>query len=429
MPAGTSPVQSNIRVVVRLPYNRPEHPPEDPPKIQWNAEKAKLLWEVIARSRTSDSGGTDWKALAAHLEVPLPYLLYRAQIRYEDDLRGLQDITSRGALSPSATVTPRPEEFPLLQEKPAPVHQADSRTSALFSSSARMSGTALGVRARLTSLNASRPSKKASSSTLTVRGPALLKKNLVHLEPTSPSSSEHSTDSEEEEAEKEEEANRKAEEQAELDRKLKNLQQIITGEALGLVSIPQAKGRSKATARGRAHMSITSNSTTPRDRDDRGGELSSRSQSISSVSPHGSIPDIPSPSRSSPPPGSLSRSQSQPHSPLSVSQHLRPSSKPSKSSSPPALSARSARGVSHMRQYENMLDVAQEEPRGAGTSASEQESNQDSSASSFSDISDASLSASALESALMSNIRGGGSRLSAFARSKFATRGGGTPRY
>ncbi|KZP06901.1 hypothetical protein FIBSPDRAFT_939785 [Athelia psychrophila] len=69
-------------------------------------------------------------------------------------------------------------------------------------------------------------------------------------------------------------------------------------------------------------------------------------------------------------------------SPPSISQHLRPSNKPSKSSSPPALSARSARGVSHMRQSEDALDVAQEEPSmGAGTSASKQESNQDSSAS------------------------------------------------
>ncbi|KAF7965056.1 hypothetical protein HWV62_704 [Athelia sp. TMB] len=284
MPTGATIGQPNIRVVVRLPYNRPEHPAEDPPKIEWNAEKAKLLWEVIARSRASDSGGTD---------------------------------------------------------------------SAL-SSSVRLSGTGLGVRARLNSLNASRPSKKASSSTITVRGPALSKKALTRLEPTSPSSSENDTDSEDEEAEKEDEANRKAEEQEELARKLKSLQQMITGDALGLVTIPKAKGKSKVIPRGRVamSMSMTSTSTTPRDRDDRGGELSSRSQSISSVSPHGSIPDIPSPSHSSPPPESLSRSQSQPHSSMSISQHLRGSSQPN-----------------------------------------------------------ASLSASALESALMSNIRGGGSRL------------------
>ncbi|KAF7970244.1 hypothetical protein HWV62_24490 [Athelia sp. TMB] len=393
MPTGATIGQPNIRVVVRLPYNRPEHPAEDPPKIEWNAEKAKLLWEVIARSRASDSGGTDsheahnlGKALAAHLQVPLPYLLYRAQLRYEDDLRGLQDITSRGALSPLATTKPS-EDFPFFQEKPNLAHQSTSRTAAL-SSSVRLSGTGLGVRARLNSLNASRPSKKASSSTITVRGPALSKKALTRLEPTSPSSSENDTDSEDEEAEKEDEANRKAEEQEELARKLKSLQQMITGDALGLVTIPKAKGKSKVIPRGRVpmSMSMTSTSTTPRDRDDRGGELSSRSQSISSVSPHGSIPDIPSPSHSSPPPESLSRSQSQPHSSMSISQHLRGSSQPSKSSSPPMVSAGNARGISHVRQYGNMVGVVRGAGR-AGTSASEQESNVDSSASSFSDIS------------------------------------------
>ena len=28
-------------------------------QIEWNADKANILWEVIALSRTSDNGGTD----------------------------------------------------------------------------------------------------------------------------------------------------------------------------------------------------------------------------------------------------------------------------------------------------------------------------------------------------------------------------------
>lgn len=31
----------------------------NPAQIEWNAEKANVLWEVIALSRTSDNGGTD----------------------------------------------------------------------------------------------------------------------------------------------------------------------------------------------------------------------------------------------------------------------------------------------------------------------------------------------------------------------------------
>jgi len=123
-------------------------------------------------------------------------------------------------------------------------------------------------------------------------------------------------------------------------------------------------------------------------RDSRGGELSSRSQSVSSTSsPQGSM----SSSMPSPPPESQSP----------VSRHI----SSSKSSSPAAVSPRSARGQSNMR-YTPMVGMA---------NASDQGSNHGSSASSFSDISDTSLSASALENALQSDIRvggsGGGSRL------------------
>lgn len=33
MPMDTTPAPPIVRVVVRLPYNRPEHPLEDPPKV------------------------------------------------------------------------------------------------------------------------------------------------------------------------------------------------------------------------------------------------------------------------------------------------------------------------------------------------------------------------------------------------------------
>ena len=330
------------------------------------------------------------------MEVPLPYLLYRAQTRYEDDLRGLQDITGRSARSPSAT-TKAAEEFPFLPEMPTIVRRTSSRmgNSARRLSPSRLSSP-LEVRARLSSLghhshSPSRQKKESSSSTLTLRSPP--RKIIPLLRPTTPSSSE-GTDSEDEEAVKEEEADRKLEEQEALDKKLKHLTKLITGDALGFVRSPrlQGKGKGKEVGRGR---------TPPRamQRSFHGGELSSRSQSISSASsPHGSIPSIPSP-----PP------ESQPQSP--ISRHL----SPSKSSSPPTVSPRSVRGQSHMR-YGPMV----------GRTASEQGSNHGSSASSFSDISgrclrllsllsnlnfcsaDASLSASALESALLSNIRGGG---------------------
>ena len=214
--------------------------------------------------------------------------------------------------------------------------------------SPRRDSTPLGVRARLNSLgnNSPRPKKATSSSTLTVQGH---KKSRVAMRPTSEShSSSEKTDSDDEDAIREENADRDAEEQDALDRKLQHLQKMMTNDALGLVSVARPRDKGKSVDRGRIGPQ-------------RLDTLSSRSasQSVSSVSsPQGSIPDIPSPSV-----------DSQPHSP--ISRHMS-----SKSSSPPAVSPRSALGQSH-RRYGRLVDRTMSEPG----------SSHGSEASSFSDIS------------------------------------------
>ncbi|KAJ7644266.1 hypothetical protein FB45DRAFT_897383 [Roridomyces roridus] len=264
-----------------------------------------------------------------------------------------------------------------------------------MSPSGRLS-TPLGVRARLSSLGSnSRPKKATSSSTLTVQGP---KKVHRPLTPTSSASSEDGTDSEDEDAKREEEADRNAEEQEALDRKLKELQQMVTNDALGLVSA--GKGKGKEVNRGRTGPAASSTSSPMQRsfrRDSYSSPLSVSSASSKSTPGSGSIPEIPSPP-----------AESQPHSP--ISRHL----SPSKSSSPPALSPSKALGQSH-RRYGPLLDRG--EQRG---------SNHGSEASSYSgDLSDSSPSSSAMESAWLSNIRGNGSRFSAFAPSRLVGRGGG----
>ncbi|KAJ7591494.1 hypothetical protein C8J56DRAFT_935709 [Mycena floridula] len=353
-----------VRVVVRLPWNRPEQPPNDPPRIDWTPEKADILWKVIEKSRTSDNSGTDWKGLAAHLQVPLPYLLYRVHARFQEELRGLQDIP--GVLSPSGQSSAKSLESPVTETHSVAMRAVTRAAgSGRLSASGRMS-TPLGIRARLNSLGSnysSNPRKPSSSSMVTVQGTP----KHQPLSATSPSPPD--SDSEDEADLKEEETEREAEEQDALDRKLQELQRMMTNEAIGLVSQKRKDGD-----RGRLSSSMSSS---------RQDNLSrSGSQSISSSnSPPGSIPDIPSP-----PPDS--------HSPMG--RHI-----------PPALSPRSAIGQSHRRYGSIHRPV------------SEQGSSQGSQASSFSDISDASLSASALDSALMSNIRGNGSRISAFTKSRF----------
>lgn len=78
----SSAATPTVHVIVRLPYNRSEFPLDDPPivesihyhlykrtqylQVEWNADKENMLWEVIARSRAANSGGTDCKLKKNH---------------------------------------------------------------------------------------------------------------------------------------------------------------------------------------------------------------------------------------------------------------------------------------------------------------------------------------------------------------------------
>lgn len=83
-PVHMPPSLPSVRVIVRLPYNRPEEPLPNPPlvrpvsssevawhtlmqfperKVEWNSEKEHILWEVIAKSRATEGAATDCKYL------------------------------------------------------------------------------------------------------------------------------------------------------------------------------------------------------------------------------------------------------------------------------------------------------------------------------------------------------------------------------
>jgi hypothetical protein len=263
---------------------------------------------VVAKSRGSEGGSPDCesllflpftlvvytkspgKALAARLDVPLPYLLYRAQVRYEQDLRGLQVI--KGSLSPqTAHDGPQQAEapsdagsLPVFPRKTSGTNRRDSLSK--LTTSIRLT-TPLGVRARLNSLSSNSPSRanRPSSSVLTLRNH---RRDQTPFRPASPLSSESETD---EEYERREEAERRLEEQEALDKKLKNLQTLLTGENVGLVSSVSEHGKGKERQTLGRFASSSPPQRVPMD-----AGASSRSQSISSASsPRGSIPSIPSP--------------------------------------------------------------------------------------------------------------------------------------
>lgn len=281
------------------------------------------------------------KGLAAHLQVPLPYLLYRVNARFQEELRGLQGIND--ILSPTVSQQASPSQYgesPTNEMTPSVAMRALGSTRQMSTSSGRIS-TPLGIRARLNSLGQSqRPRKTVSSSTLTVQGP---RRPPSPIRPVSPPSESDSDSDDEEDSLKEEEAERQAEEQETLDKKLRDLQQMMTNDTLGLVSsTSRRRGRAKRTG---ANTNGVSSSD--------GG-----SASLSSAS--SSIPDIPSP-----------RGESQPTSP----QRLTMSSvAASKSRSPPAVSSRNAVG---QRYGQHLIQ----------RTGSERSSAQASQASSFSDLS------------------------------------------
>lgn len=307
--------------------------------MSWNSEKESYLWEVVAKSRGSEGGApdcecrialplsllfnfyTEWsgKVLAARLDVPLPYLLYRAQVRYEHDLRGLQVI--KGSLSPQAAhdgppnEEASPDDAGNLPSFPRRISGGGRRDSlSKLSTSIRLT-TPLGVRARLNSLSSNSPSRAnrpSSSSVLTLRGH---RRDQTTFRPASPLSSESETDGE---YERREEAERRLEEQETLDKKLKTLQTLLTGDNVGLVSSISENGKAKEQ---QIHDHFAPSPPPQRGRTDT--SASSRSQSISSASsPRGSIPSMPSPPPESP--QSLTSKHSSPANPAGPSTTIPP---------------------------------------------------------------------------------------------------------
>ena len=218
-------------------------------------------------------------------------------------------------------------------------------------------GRPLAIRTRLNSLgnvhrSMNSPQKVTSSSVITLQGP---KRTYAPLRPLSPTSSRPSPSSpssgaeggdereqaeeeeeEEDEMRKFEEEERHFEEQQALERKLEELRQKMTKDALGLISSPPQFNFTRRDA-DRVRMqplstsSVSSSLHQRLDMSRRYSQTPSHHSLSSTSSPQGSIPDIPSPP---------SESRSQPSSP--IARHLSP---PGPSRSPPAVSHGNALGT------------------------------------------------------------------------------------
>ncbi|KAJ5930522.1 hypothetical protein N7466_006015 [Penicillium verhagenii] len=82
MTTGTEQKDTNFTVFIRLPFPRGEF--VDPPPVEWNASKDQALWDILSRPSKGDD--IDWKALADKFDVTLQFLLQQAAWLYDRQL-------------------------------------------------------------------------------------------------------------------------------------------------------------------------------------------------------------------------------------------------------------------------------------------------------------------------------------------------------
>ncbi|EKD16757.1 uncharacterized protein L3040_006259 [Drepanopeziza brunnea f. sp. 'multigermtubi'] len=92
-------------VFIRLPFSRGDF--VDPPPVDWDASKDKALWKIL--SKASKNSDIDWNELATKFEVTLAFLLQQAAWLYERQLVQVRaQIRKVGVSKGSAAPSPVP---------------------------------------------------------------------------------------------------------------------------------------------------------------------------------------------------------------------------------------------------------------------------------------------------------------------------------
>ncbi|KAG9074580.1 hypothetical protein FS749_013838 [Ceratobasidium sp. UAMH 11750] len=398
----------SLTTVLQTPP-RPHHK-----SVIWSPEKEKVLWNELSRSWTN-LYAINWTGLSAQLDVPVPYLLHRAQVKYEGDLRGLQGIR-QGPLSAgpplSTPVTSPADDRPLGYPAPRALSTRPSVPGSNPLSPSASTPTSVPPLRRLSSSGptGSKLSRVSNGSTHTVVQPTTTAARMAKLNPvltplgtatgsrpSTPGSTPSDSDSE---AEREAKEEAQREEADQLAQKLKDLQKVMGSGTFGFararpkpleispapsITASQTRSQTATVSLPRGKRSLTTPTGTGAAM--RADASATPTSASASMSAQGSIPDIPSPA-----------SDSRARLPVRVT---RRATSASTRRSPSAVSEALERG-----------------PIGR-TRAQDAGSGHVSNASSFSDLSDTDMSASALEDALMSNnfkSTSAASRLSMFSR-------------
>ncbi|OJJ44239.1 hypothetical protein ASPZODRAFT_135026 [Penicilliopsis zonata CBS 506.65] len=89
----------NYTVFIRLPIPRGDF--VDPPPIEWNVAKDQALWDILSRPSKGDD--VDWKALADNFDVTLQFLLQQAAWLYDQQLSKVRaQMRKVGSTQPNA---------------------------------------------------------------------------------------------------------------------------------------------------------------------------------------------------------------------------------------------------------------------------------------------------------------------------------------
>ncbi|KAJ5135309.1 uncharacterized protein N7515_004587 [Penicillium bovifimosum] len=94
---------TNFTVFIRLPFPRGAF--VDPPPVVWNASKDQALWDILSRP---SKGDIDWKALAEDFDVTLQFLLQQAAWLYDRQLSQVRAQMRKVGTAQSHSPSPLP---------------------------------------------------------------------------------------------------------------------------------------------------------------------------------------------------------------------------------------------------------------------------------------------------------------------------------
>ncbi|PLB52541.1 hypothetical protein P170DRAFT_434265 [Aspergillus steynii IBT 23096] len=96
---------TQFTVFIRLPFPRGDF--VDPPPVEWNAAKDQALWDLLSRPSKGDD--IDWKALAESFDVTLQFLLQQAAWLYDRQLAQVRaQMRKVGGTTQSNSPSPAP---------------------------------------------------------------------------------------------------------------------------------------------------------------------------------------------------------------------------------------------------------------------------------------------------------------------------------